>query len=280
MRDVTPVEALDMKLVCYERYRRVQRHPGFRQRMDKWLGDQVSVQDTWVAESIPVAWAGQTYEFVRRSAQQFPDDAWPPLPHDARLKLLVFPAPLLHMDVEGQLASVDALLVGVDRVGMFSVTAFTRLAGGLDSIWWYQIRFGGAMTKYINGDAIEGRDVEIGEVRTILKFVFATWAFLDQRIAIEEHATADRSARRRAERLDIEPVVHVVRLRKSEARTHNSDDSHDVEWSCQWLVRGHWRNQWHPRMQRHAPVWILPHIKGPADMPLKTPAPEVWQVAR
>lgn len=118
------------------------------------------------------------------------------------------------------------------------------------------------------------------ERAALLKLAFAVSSFLDQRITTEERAHVERQARRRAERLDVEPVVHVVRFRKSEARTHNGDNSHDVEWSCQWLVRGHWRNQWHPRLQRHAPVWILPHIKGPADMPLKTPAPEVWQVAR
>ena len=278
MRDVTPVEALDVKLQCYETYRRIQRHPEFARRMNTWIGDKVGVQHTWIAESIPVAWSPQTYEAVRHASQSFPRDAWPPLPQDCRLKLFVFPAPLLEMNVEGHVVSIDAILIGIDRALMISVTAFTRQDMNVDPVWWYQRTYGEPLTEIPNVGELAD-PVEVDEARLILQFVFTAWAFLDQRVSIEDCSSASRPAQRRAQRLDIDPVVHVMRFRRAEARAHEGV-SCNIEWSCQWLVRGHWRNQWHPRMQRHAPVWILPHIKGPADMPLKTPAPEVWQVAR
>ena len=54
-----------------------------------------------------------------------------------------------------------------------------------------------------------------------------------------------------------------------------------MDWSCRWLVRGHWRQQ--PCGAGHAerrPTWILPHLKGPERKPLKAPGAMVFAVVR
>lgn len=35
-----------------------------------------------------------------------------------------------------------------------------------------------------------------------------------------------------------------------------------------WVVRGHWRRQWHPSTKDHSTIWIDEHTSGPAEKPL------------
>jgi hypothetical protein len=62
--------------------------------------------------------------------------------------------------------------------------------------------------------------------------------------------------------------VAVVTLRRKTATGGSNDEAQEVEWSHRWVVRGHWRRQWHPRLQSHRPIWINEHVKGPDDKPL------------
>ncbi|WP_255312534.1 hypothetical protein [Rhodococcus tukisamuensis] len=34
------------------------------------------------------------------------------------------------------------------------------------------------------------------------------------------------------------------------------------------MVRGHWRHQWYPSVQRHVPIWITDYIAGPENAPI------------
>lgn len=81
--------------------------------------------------------------------------------------------------------------------------------------------------------------------------------------------TPNRQGIRRAQRAMVtkRPEVNVVRLRKSEHR-HVRGTGDPVEWSHRWLVRGHWRNQWYAKEQRHAPKWVSAYVKGPDEAPL------------
>lgn len=299
MRDVTPVEALDRKLAIASSARHIRSlltKRGEEHVYRKSLGVDLSM----LAPAIPVAWSAGTHQAVLAASASYPSNQWPVLPSETSLRLHVLPSPI----GEG----IGVILVGVvvwrGEVAPEEHELFDQVIAPDESRntvfvfrgyrWHEDYRVWDpavGLTFPVNATLEEiererlsphGRGTELsGETRrAIMTWTFSAWAFLDQRIAVEERATVERMARRRAERADIEPVVHVVRFRKSEARSRQIAGPLDVEWSCQWLVRGHWRNQWHPRMQRHAPVWITPHIKGPADMPLKTPAPEVWQVAR
>ena len=113
-----------------------------------------------------------------------------------------------------------------------------------------------------------------------LSFIGAMLLFLDQRILRYTQERPDRATRRRLPVFEVEPVVRVIQLRRVNYQAHDSSEHEAVEWSCQWLVRGFWRNQWYPSLGYHQPKWIAPYIKGPADKPLKAPRADIFAVVR
>lgn len=107
-------------------------------------------------------------------------------------------------------------------------------------------------------------------------------AFARQRIlTTSSRPINNRQVRKRlAKDLKHEPLIRVVELRQREYQQR--DESHDahIEYTCQWLVRGHWRQQFFPGSGEHRPLWIAPHIKGPSDKPLKAPTITAYEVVR
>jgi hypothetical protein len=96
----------------------------------------------------------------------------------------------------------------------------------------------------------------------------SSYSLLMKQTLTEQHeAVPGRAARRRLERAGYRepPAVRIIRLRRIE---HAPGGHEDREYHVRWIVRGHWRNQWFPARQLHRPVWIAPHLKGPADAPL------------
>jgi hypothetical protein len=101
--------------------------------------------------------------------------------------------------------------------------------------------------------------------------LWSLWAMLRDRIAVTETRNAPRPSVRRWERRygqPPEPII-VVTLRRPEG--HHCEDSpgSSVDWTHQWIVDGHWRNQ--PYGTAHSLrrlQWIAPFIKGPEDKPL------------
>lgn len=117
------------------------------------------------------------------------------------------------------------------------------------------------------------------KLRTFAAFL----AFLEQRLLATRPERADRGTRRRYERQHKQeaPDVRVVHLRQPEARReYGSGEREAREWSCRWLVSGHWRRQWYGREKAHAPRWIAPYVKGDASRPLKPPSRRVFAVVR
>lgn len=93
-----------------------------------------------------------------------------------------------------------------------------------------------------------------------------TWLLMTQPVTTVTEATFDRAAKRRAERLGAEPPrVRVITLRRA---AHAGNGTSDREYHHQWIVRGHWRQQWYAARQVHRPIWIAPHVKGPEDAPM------------
>lgn len=77
------------------------------------------------------------------------------------------------------------------------------------------------------------------------------------------------------------PVVRVVRLRRIETRQRAEDSPAPVDWSCQWVVRGHWRQQpCGPKKSERRTTWVMPYTKGPEDKPLRPPRATVFAVVR
>jgi hypothetical protein len=117
-----------------------------------------------------------------------------------------------------------------------------------------------------------------------IRFFLAASVWLQQRIIIISSSGIERHRRKQiARELKIEPPfdVKVIELRRAEPKAAaDTADSHPVDWSCRWLVSGHWRNQFHPSTGKHELIYVLPHVKGPEDKPLKVPAQTVYSVSR
>lgn len=156
------------------------------------------------------------------------------------------------------------------------------------------------MVMWRYGDSLEDlttnvKDLALGEMKMIdpetsalrrceqMRYIAACTAFMNQRILARRREMADRNTRRRLERAGWthEPMIQVVTLRRAHAANTTTDAAHDpVEWSCQWVVSGHWRQQYYPSTGEHRPLFVLPYIKGPEGLPIKAPAERVFVVSR
>ncbi|MEU1447077.1 hypothetical protein [Streptomyces mirabilis] len=95
----------------------------------------------------------------------------------------------------------------------------------------------------------------------------AAWLLMQQPLAEETEVQPDRAVRKRLRRIGHEPApVRLIELRRPKSSGGQGDG--DREYHHQWIVRGHWRQQWYPARQVHRPVWIAPHVKGPEGAPL------------
>lgn len=96
-------------------------------------------------------------------------------------------------------------------------------------------------------------------------------SFIQQRIMAMTRIRASRATVRRVSKVRNEaPEINIVKLRRVVHHFHEGDER-AVEWNCQWIVRGHWRDQWYPSIRRNQPIWITPYVKGPEDKPLRKP---------
>lgn len=117
---------------------------------------------------------------------------------------------------------------------------------------------------------------------SVRRFVAALLLFMNQTIlTTNARAVTGRQARKRlAREIEEIPLVQVVALRRREHQHHSEASEMPVEWHCQWIVRGHWRQQYFPASGEHRPIWINPHVKGPDDKPLKAPRTIAYEVVR
>ncbi|WP_329220275.1 hypothetical protein [Streptomyces microflavus] len=97
----------------------------------------------------------------------------------------------------------------------------------------------------------------------------AAWLLMQQPLSEESTLEPDRATRKRLRRVGREPAeVRLIELRRPKGASGQSGGDGDREYHHQWIVRGHWRQQWYPARQVHRPVWIAPHVKGPEGAPL------------
>lgn len=127
------------------------------------------------------------------------------------------------------------------------------------------------------GDEVDKSAREIG------RFIAAGCAWLNQRVVTDGIGRVERHRRKQLAREYGAEVsdVKVIQLRRAESSSRGPFDSGEpVEWSCRWIVNGHWRNQYHPSTGKHELKYILPYVKGPDDKPLKVPKHTVYAVNR
>lgn len=115
------------------------------------------------------------------------------------------------------------------------------------------------------------------------RFLICASAWLQQRIVTFSSGHIERHRRKQLAREYNTPVasdVKVIQLRRIESQPNEGPkDGEFVDWSCRWIVGGHWRNQLYAHDERKL-IYIMPFVKGPADKPLKVPTHTVYQVNR
>jgi hypothetical protein len=111
--------------------------------------------------------------------------------------------------------------------------------------------------------------------------LLAGWSWLEQRILMVSSGAVERHRRKQIARDYDAPLpgdVKVIQLRRAESQEHVSGEHGVVDWSCRWVVGGHWRNQ--PYKEARKLLYIMPYVKGPADKPLRVPTHTVYAVTR
>lgn len=88
-----------------------------------------------------------------------------------------------------------------------------------------------------------------------------------QRITSHSERKLPRQMRRQLARQGEEREnVTVITLRRPKTK---AEEERAVEWSCRWLVRGHWRNQFYATENVHRQIWISGYCKGPPEKELR-----------
>ncbi len=127
--------------------------------------------------------------------------------------------------------------------------------------------------------------IDIPEAETPGGFIYAAkplvviWRLMQQTIGVTTRERPHRSTRRRVTPKLKDSLVVVVRLRRPK-RIPGEKDVLPVDWHFRWIVGGHWRQQWFPRLSLHRQIWISPYIKGPDDKPLASSKTRVFDLAR
>lgn len=123
------------------------------------------------------------------------------------------------------------------------------------------------MSMRSNWEPSQSRSAWPAWLLTFFRLLQEAWA------KVEITAT-DRATHRRMLRTglgDPRTVKVVVLPRRARSEQPNSEEEGEADgtsWSRRWVVEGHWRQQWYPSQQRHAPKWINSYVKGPDDKPL------------
>jgi hypothetical protein len=169
---------------------------------------------------------------------------------------------------------------------------FWSLRNGIDSFGSFVWGYGESMADALNGVPCSFRNSNHDEINqqianddwhvAALKRIAALFLFMEQRILITPQHRAERHTRKRLERngWQHEPLVRVVELRRKQAKSQHDGEHEAIDWSHQWIVSGHWRQQWYPSLNANQPRWIMPYVKGPEDKPLKPPRAKVFAVVR
>lgn len=141
--------------------------------------------------------------------------------------------------------------------------------------------------------------------KSMLSLVHMLWMFLGMEIVTTRKHVPARHFRRRALKVLKNSDVRVILLRRLAHPDTGEDVSYrEVEWSCRWVVQGHWRHHEKPEKAHGAAVayagmlhsmtdfwdefdkkasaerhlcgqcekpvsWVKPYLKGPDGLPLK-----------
>jgi hypothetical protein len=248
--------------------------------------------------AVPFSWSADTTSAVWSASATVPMDAVlerDVIPEDSNACWWWFdwPLPIPVKNVKPSAAENDAtrLIAGImlaryeDRLLIVDARMTPH---GPAMVGFFVVSFEQSLNSIINTKARvfhTGTDAATVEDPTtrkikICQFILAANAWLRQRILVSSDGPIERHRRKQIARDHnvLPPTdVKVIELRRVESHPH-AGPGDPVDWSCRWVVGGHWRNQ--PYKDGTRLRYILPYVKGPADKPLRIPAHTVYRVDR
>lgn len=277
----TPADALQCQIDAITLATALSRSGAYRV-LPGWLHDDRNGADDlrqFTSASL-YFWTAGVADIVAQASRSYPlqETAFlPTLPH----AFCVFERPVLWAVIDGVRAGLSALtwMTGVDEQ-----TGVTKLrVRGL--VWTgghCSVCFSVEITNPLHLPNPDADPTLETEVQAVYRWICSASMFVEQRIAESSTASVGKHVAHRAAKFRIPPHCHVVQMRRLDRRCDggSSERQAAIEWQCQWLVRGHWRQQFHPKAGRHVPRWIAPYVKGPHDKPMKAPKPTVFSVRR
>jgi hypothetical protein len=242
-----------------------------------------------LAASEPFFWAEDICALVEAAAPTL--EHWSPRPEDflCPYGFSWFARPL-HLPVPEELPPIDlhGFLWGPIREKGILLTGIIRAPQPV-GYWCGAISICGWGHDLLTAEWIGPEPASVFVTRSQLQrqYIAAALLFMGQRLATRSTERLPRHVLRRLPRQHPEterPLerteIAVIRLRRP-AAARGEADGEPVDWSCRWIVGGHWRNQaCGTGRGAHRPVWIAPHLKGPEDKPLKVPARRLFAVVR
>jgi len=113
----------------------------------------------------------------------------------------------------------------------------------------------------------------------VVRYLATMQIIAKQKIGTTLSERPERSTRKRTEKYftDGDRYIKVITLRRKAKATQNHID---IEWSHRWIVKGHWKQHWYPKEKVHRPIYIMDHIKGPDDKPLRIADHRIWDFRR
>jgi hypothetical protein len=106
-------------------------------------------------------------------------------------------------------------------------------------------------------------------LRSLMLPFQALMRLLQQEVFAATRMTSGSKKSKRASKN--EPILVVSLPRRKSAAFNPNRPPSGVEWTHQWWVNPHWRNQWYPSLQTHRQKWIHGYVKGPDGLPFYTP---------
>lgn len=277
-----------------------------RYQMFSEFGKEWRADFAMVALATPFGWSGETIKATLSASQSVPlDTSFNRFNIDKDIVWWYFEEPLPFQTIDAENAYVQALSFGRTRSGA-RATCWLRDPRGYEKIMpsqtftWHASESLGELLDlarkehrriYGPGGIHEkseqvGEDVFMRATEGVARFILAGMAWVNQRVLLPEPAHVERHRRKEYQRtIGRESAVKIVSLRR---RVHQSitvtrePGSEEIkrEYSCQWVVDGHWRNQaCGPKMGERKLTWVMPYVKGPEDKPLKE-KPTIYVVDR
>jgi len=276
----TPADALQCQLdALAETVARIT--VGVPHATPEWTNAANCAVDVHLFRTAPLYfWTARIADVVEQASRSYPlqEEAFlPTLPR----ALCVFERPVLWAVINGVRAGLSAVMwtPAIDPAGG---PVRLRVRGLVWTPPRCQVCFAAEITNPLHIINTDHDPTFEDEVRTIYRWICSASMFVEQRIAENAPVRVGKHVARRAHTLDVSPTCSVVQMRRLDRRRREDEGGQDTAayWQCQWLVRGHWRQQFYPRAHRHVPRWIAPYIKGPFDKPMRPPKPTMFVVKR